>query len=232
MAPDITTITYMQEMTPTLCANTAEHVTTTLTDSRDGKNYTVAKLKDGKCWMAHNLMLTTRPGDLTPNDTDISSNWRMANESSNFGTSCVNAQKIYHSSDSTQYSQYGTYYNWYAATAGTGTCEMTSGEAPSSICPKGWKLPTGGTASSDIYGLYSFYAQDNLNPPLSLVLSGEYVGDFYNQGSMGEFWSSTAITIYGGELQNWILLSFHGRIDDYMQSYPRNPGLTVRCVAR
>ena len=41
-----------------------------------------------------------------------------------------------------QYS--GNYYNWYTATAGTGTYAMVSENAPSSVCPKGWKLPTGG----------------------------------------------------------------------------------------
>ena len=31
---------------------------------------------------------------------------------------------------------YGVYYNWYTATAGTGVQATTSGNAPSSICPK------------------------------------------------------------------------------------------------
>lgn len=39
----------------------------------------------------------------------------------------------------------GYLYNYYTATAGTGGNDMTTGNAPSSICPAGWKLPTGGS---------------------------------------------------------------------------------------
>ena len=33
----------------------------------------------------------------------------------------------------------GNYYNFYAATAGSGTSDFI-GEAPDSICPKGWRM--------------------------------------------------------------------------------------------
>ncbi|MBQ3432875.1 hypothetical protein IJG22_01090, partial [Candidatus Saccharibacteria bacterium] len=39
----------------------------------------------------------------------------------------------------------GNYYNWYAATAGTGNTNLaTDNVAPDSICPKEWRLPIGG----------------------------------------------------------------------------------------
>ena len=50
-------LTYMQDMTSDICLNTAEHVTKQLIDTRDGKSYWVAKLKDGNCWMTQNLDL-------------------------------------------------------------------------------------------------------------------------------------------------------------------------------
>lgn len=38
----------------------------------------------------------------------------------------------------------GTYYNWYTATAGTGTSAAKTGfTAPADICPKGWQLARG-----------------------------------------------------------------------------------------
>lgn len=56
-------ITYLQEMTHEICANTANYVdkehyaTKQLIDSRDNKKYWVAKLADGNCWMVQNLAL-------------------------------------------------------------------------------------------------------------------------------------------------------------------------------
>ncbi len=50
-------LTYMQDMTSEICANTREHYTKQLIDVRDGNSYWVAKLKDGNCWMTQNLAL-------------------------------------------------------------------------------------------------------------------------------------------------------------------------------
>ena len=69
-------ITNMQEMTPKICAASVENETKRLTDARDGKQYWVAKLKDGNCWMTQNLDLDlTNSTPLTPEDSDVSSNW-------------------------------------------------------------------------------------------------------------------------------------------------------------
>lgn len=46
-----------------------------LTDSRDGKTYW-GELTDGNCWMTQNLDFDITAGEiLTPNDTNIPSNW-------------------------------------------------------------------------------------------------------------------------------------------------------------
>lgn len=73
--PVLNTITYMQDMTPELCASAPEGDTTRLTDRRDGKQYWVAKLKDGNCWMTQNLDLDLNGRTLKPSDSDVSSNW-------------------------------------------------------------------------------------------------------------------------------------------------------------
>ena len=93
--PTIHTITYMQEMTPAICAatttpddslDTADYddwdgshhgdinyiPRKVLVDTRDNQKYLVAKLADGECWMTQNLnlvMSTTKT--LTKDDSDF-----------------------------------------------------------------------------------------------------------------------------------------------------------------
>lgn len=57
-------LTYMQEMSTLTCENSAEHETKQLIDSRDGKSYWVAKLRDGNCWMTQNLALDLEEGEV------------------------------------------------------------------------------------------------------------------------------------------------------------------------
>lgn len=75
--PTFDGITTMQEMTATICANAEENETARLTDTRDNKQYWVTKLADGNCWMTQNLDLDLNASTLplTPEDSDISSNW-------------------------------------------------------------------------------------------------------------------------------------------------------------
>ncbi len=82
-------LTYMQDMTSSVCANTVAYdgtnikgqpgseVTKQLIDSRDGKEYWVAKLADGNCWMTQNLALDLNSSKaLTSSDTDLNSKER------------------------------------------------------------------------------------------------------------------------------------------------------------
>lgn len=68
-------LTYMQNMTSEICANTAEGSTKQLIDTRDGNSYWVEKLKDGNCWMTQNLALNLTEKGLSPVDSDISAEW-------------------------------------------------------------------------------------------------------------------------------------------------------------
>ncbi len=79
--PDLSTITYMQDITQEICTNTNEadkngNYQYQLTDKRDNQTYWVAKLKDGNCWMTQNLALdldTAKP--LTLADSNVSDTW-------------------------------------------------------------------------------------------------------------------------------------------------------------
>lgn len=75
--PSLNQITFMQEMTPEICAKSTENETTRLTDTRDNKQYWVTKLADGNCWMTQNLDLDLNASTLplTPEDSDVSANW-------------------------------------------------------------------------------------------------------------------------------------------------------------
>ena len=87
--PTLSAIDNMQEMTSEICAASAENETKRLTDTRDGKQYWVAKLKDGNCWMTQNLDLdlsTEEAQTLTPEDSDVSRSWTPKNDTLTDGT--------------------------------------------------------------------------------------------------------------------------------------------------
>ena len=128
----------------------------------------------------------------------------------------------------------GGYYNYCAATAGSycygnGTSAGTSsGDATESICPKGWRLPTGNT-SGEYQALYKnsdYNTYANYRAALHLPLSGHfYVGSPGNQGSNGNFWSST---------RNYSDFMYSLRLNtssiDPANGSNRNYGNSVRCV--
>jgi len=139
----------------TLMPNTGD--TTTLPDARDGQQYTVAKLADGKYWMTTNLNLA---GGTTLNASDSnvpSDNYYTLPASSTSGFSSDTTASVYNSGNTTSTctgSGCYSYYSWLAATAGgkdsSGNAVSTNGyNAAYSICPKGWRLPTSTTSNAN-----------------------------------------------------------------------------------
>ena len=241
-APDIKSladITYMQDVTPEVCKNSkiweSEADSVTLIDKRDNKTYKVARLKDGNCWMQENLafiLSTDKP--LTPEDSDVSETWTpVRNTATKMGS--FNEDNFESWGPSTL-----IYYQWYAATAGTGIQAMTDGaEASGSICPKGWKLPLSGVMNNDndgsfskllaAYGIAGKPDTAMLQPPLNFIHT-----NFVRGGDMmpvafsvfGFYTSRVAQdATYRYELEHssgGIYPSQHDR---------RSDGFTVRCVA-
>ena len=169
---NIGNLKYMQDMTPEHCANSTEHQTATLKDKRDNNTYTIAKLKDGKCWMTQNLRLkldTSTP--LKPTDSDVSSNWTPTRSTDT--ASCQSGTRWDQDSEGAKtvrscyqsestYNTNGVYYTHTAATAGTAANMNKNGdEATGSICPKGWRLPKPGTIAksinNDFYNMAQHY---------------------------------------------------------------------------
>jgi uncharacterized protein (TIGR02145 family) len=144
----------------------------------------------------------------------------------------------------------GYLYNWYTATAGTGTYELNGTtdktQAPSSICPAGWRLPksdgTSGTGNefailnakmndpNDTSGSTSTsttYAKNWWHTGLFAgPRSGYYYSGFYSQGYDGYFWSSSAYSSDRARDLYFRRSYVNPGTDDYDKYY----GFAVRCV--
>ena len=127
----------------------------------------------------------------------------------------------------------GVYYNYCAASAGNycfgnGTSfGSPSGDATEDICPKGWRMPTGGS-SGEYRALYTAYSSDatSFRNALSTPLSGSfYSGSASSQGTYGEFWSSTYLNA-----NNMYYLRVNSSYVAPSNSSNRNPGNSVRCL--
>ena len=190
-----------------------------LEDERDGNTYTVKKLADGNVWMTENLRIANKT--ITSSDSNVSSDFTIP-------ASSVSGFNAYDTNNAYVDSTYGGYYTFYTATAGTGGSSLTSGNASSDICPKGWRLPTGGS-SGEFQTLYNNYNSSALMQGIpNLSLSGYVInGSVSNQGSGGYYWSSTvdnaniAYNLYLGS-SNVNPASYYGKYYGY----------SVRCVAQ
>lgn len=132
----------------------------------------------------------------------------------------------------------GNFYQWNAATAGTGST-ITSGQATSSICPKGWKLPESNTTAAGSFGgliaasgiagdvkkltaaPYYFVRGGNVDQTSSTLL--------YGPGEGGLYWSSTPYST----ASKAYYLSFDGDASiKPSQTSTRRDGFAIRCIAR
>ena len=238
-------------MTRSICADSAVGDEKILKDTRDDNTYAVRKMKDGKCWMAQNLRLGgTSAMTLTPADSNVTSNYTLPASTNSFSTSAsnntaqintthnniwINGTTVNTSGIPTNQTQYvGVYYNWQAATAGSGTSSTGSYErVTQSVCPKGWRLPNGGAIDTiavngefqqlyDAYGSASTFIRGT-----SATLSGYWYGSSVsNQGSVGSWWSRIAYsTTYG-----YALHFDSSSVNPQYGNYKFN-GFSVRCVA-
>lgn len=169
-----------------------------LEDLRDQTEYTISKLADGRCWMAENLRIT---------DTELSSTLSDLAEGETFTVPATTASNYWGSGPDADINRmyydatYGGYYPWYTATAGSGTLSSVGVEASSSICPKGWKLPSGGS-SGEFQGLINKYnSSAKLQGAPGFKMSGYIYGDMSNYGRYAYYWGSTASSSYNRRAQ-------------------------------
>ena len=244
----------MQAMTTDICNATLIGQTASLTDTRGGysggttsQTYGVVKAKDGHCWMTNNLNLYNKTISSTDSDFSSPSTYTIPagiTATTDWDTNNYQTKKVEVSQGMGQYAdktnQYGTwgqvYYNWTVAVAKETTAGVTS--APNtSICPKGWTLPTNGGVGVhkswakllDAYGVTT--GAQLLTSPLGFT---KYYGRWswvgaseHDQGSDGSFWSGTP----SSETDAYIL-HYSSRGVYPQTNGTKGYGFSIRCVAR
>ncbi len=253
------------EFTRIHTADTSLIPRTTLKDVRNNQDYLVSKLADGNCWMSQNLELKLTPAKhLTSDTTDLNTKtiWTPDNITqettggTSWGSGNDNGARSYDPPSTEDYRQKGTvvagqssrpgnpdyewertgiYYNWVAATAGSGASAAANTVVNDSICPKGWKLPDNEGSKSFHNLLYTAYDFGSFIKGEELKKSpfhNLYVGYYYDDnvgnisGSYG-VWSSTS----GSSNQAYFLW-----VDSYVNTHylysHQSYGYSIRCVAR
>ncbi len=199
-----------------------------LEDLRDQTEYTISKLADGRCWMVQNLKiagveLSSELSDFTGSDTFTVPTTGPTDSYRYPYSTALNGTYL----DTT----YGAYYTWYTVTAGHGDSTITTGNIDSSICPKGWRLPIGGTGG-DYSTIYNFYNSPNLlmGAP-GFQLGGNVYAGLSNTEQEAEYVSSTSYSY-----NQVFVLGFQ----KYESSYEgansayqfKNAYFNVHCIAR
>lgn len=253
----------MQSFTSSDCSalpiytGTNEEAVITLTDTRgDNQTYQVAKLADNNCWMLENLKLGSTTGTLTltPSDSDVASNFTLPQLTTTGTTDPDNPGAYGPVTGDTGEGEtnYGYLYNWPAVTAGESRASHTEtdGDAPYSICPSGWRLPTVGfsydeetetaTASGDYsnldiaFGGTGQYADSGANiakwqhdGPFKGTFAGAWVEGFGGQGGFAVLWSRSAFPDYVDYAD---YAYFDAGEVNPGDGAPRGYGLAVRCL--
>ena len=207
-------IIYIQDLTLSDCQSRASDAAFTVTDRRDDNDYTVRYI-NGACWMTQNLRLAGGQ-TLTSEESNIVGSWEFPNSSLTLGNSYTEARSVLSDNpDPDTALEYGGYYNYCAASAGT-VCSQTQMNATQDICPKGWRLPT----LSEMNGITSYVSA------FSPVLSGYYDdGSLYLTGSYGYWWSATAI-----DSSYQYYLGYNGSSLNISYYYGKVYGYSVRCI--
>ncbi len=246
-------ISDMQEMTQQICSNTDESDTATLVDKRKNApetSYTIVKLADGNCWMQENLALDGGTKiDYTDSDlpsgsytlpTSATTGWTTSGDPDQMKNGDPNMTRD--SSSTTAWVQgNGNYYSWLTATAKTGASATGNGTpASGSICPKGWKLPTGGSNGGQFQALFGASGanlgsdyQTKFNnvqkAPYKFPAAGylDAGAKLYSSGTDGYYWSRVSRS----DTSACYLYFNRSFFRPGTNTYDRYVGYSVRCVA-
>ena len=241
-APETRTIsdlTNMQDMNKKVCSNSEIHETATLTDTRDGSSYTIAKLKDGRCWMTSNLEI--QDTTITSADSDVPAGYTYHVPASTTDWSTGGVGFVYEL-DKLLIDDYGGHYTFYVASAGHPENMGQEAVIGQSICPKGWRLPHADYDTGEFKAMVEQYAHydpesfvndylDLINGVPQITMNGQVsYGTASYQGAFGAYWSSSAT--YASAKRLFVdsnPTSYNISYDGYAsESY----GFGVRCIAK
>ena len=219
----------LQDVKPSMKASlpiaTATTGTYTLIDARDGQSYTIAKLADGELWLTKNLNYGSSSDTLlTSYDTDLPSGTTFKAPAITTDFATANSSSTYILPKILTDSTYGGYYSFAAAIAST-TAYSPSQEIATSICPKGWDLPTR-TMYNNLRTTSGNTTYDAMNAaPYSFIYAGYRNGtSFTDQTSATRLWTSTN---YGS---SYAYYTSAYSTAAYSGNYKRF-GESVRCIA-
>jgi uncharacterized protein (TIGR02145 family) len=247
------TSTVIQDLTAAECSSVTTGQIGEMTDIRNSQKYRVRKMEDGKCWMIDNLKLESGSYNGTTTDLvnstdsvyinlgyyDGTDYWTSSTtpfiydpEGLNFSSSCnYNSPYTYNVNSLTGC---GYLYNWSAATAATGNSLIGGQEAPGSICPINWHLPSV-TNFSDL--IVAMANSNSLGDSENLGPDGLWQGTFahswyyqeapYNPGYDARYWSSTSD---GSDLAYRLDFDSYSSDNAYTIPMDNKRGQSVRCV--
>lgn len=207
----------MQQMTSDFCTEMSVYPDSTpsrpntleLTDTRNQQVYRIRKLADNNCWMIDNIRIDDFT--LAPEDSNVPDDSFTLPPAATSGASNQTQPQVWDPGGAENgtpgsASNYGYFYNYWAATAGTGAI-LDVGESQGSVCPAGWRLPTG-SFGGEFDGLNNLMGNDQsqwkFTGPFSGVLGGYYSSSLNDQTVDAYYYSSTvqsssrAFTLYFG----------------------------------
>ncbi|MDR0398106.1 MAG: fibrobacter succinogenes major paralogous domain-containing protein [Candidatus Nomurabacteria bacterium] len=243
----------MQEMTQKYCTSMPAYdktnpdpaSTLTLIDTRNNQTYDIRKMPDNNCWMIDNLKIDNYNASAADTDLNTIANFNIPAKQTT-GARSNDIPGVYGpvlGDTGVGATNYGYLYNWSAVTAGETTTTMpgdgtNNNVAPNSICPRGWRLPTG-SSSGEFAWLNAkmndpdasspstdgrFYANWQVTGPFRGILSGWWHSSFDLQGYRSDYWSSLARAGFASGVAI--------RADDFSTSGGvRSLGQSVRCLA-
>jgi len=216
-------------------------------DARDDKTYWVRRIDGTRagggdlCWMETNLAYVGGGDDTYGDVIDSMTQGRANTPTVMLYDIPTGANPTFNPDDpstsTTGTGQYGYLYNWCAAMGGQpDACQISEAIQPDqgvSICPAGWRLPTGEEDTGEFALLNDAINGGSEDSPSGLLANSLYMyagffggGSFTAQGSFGFYWSSTAS--YVGSAHNFY---FHASGVATAGNSTKGAGNSVRCVA-
>ncbi len=221
---------------------------TMVVDARDDHTYWVQRLADGNCWMLTNLAYAGG-GNNAHGDTRVIIHSTSGNSytepryyiptGANPTTTPTVPSANTAGGGSGGERQYGYLYNWCAAMGGQATTACANALTPAAdmnttVCPAGWRLPTG-TSTTGEFAL--------LNSAINGGASGTDAGlrtewlaqrgslwnsGFDGQGNYSRYWSSTQTPSSATSALNFY---FYSTSVNSSSSSNKGYGFAVRCIA-